>query len=298
MNSPTETTPAPSTLRLWLDQAMDRHAAAPDAVARELAERAAALPVDAEGAEALRLAEHVWLGHLGDGGALQSFVDRLPAAFAEHASTAPSLQRVRWALATLAGTVAPAPADAPRWRAQQNVVLALARQGRCAEAARLLLADEAAAQAHGQAEAGQAFAAMANNVAGHLQDHAGSDSARDAVMLQAAALARRAWASAGTWLHVERADYRLALCHAAAGQGAEAVMHARHCLQACEAAGQHADAMEHFFAHEALVRAHRAAGDAPAADAAQQRMQGLLPDITDADGLRAWCADVLADLQR
>ena len=97
-------------------------------------------------------------------------------------------------------------------------------------------------------------------------------------------------------MQVERADYRLALCHAAAGQGAEAVEHAQRCLAACVAAGDEADAMEHFFAHEALVRAHRAADDAAAAAAAQQRMQGLLADIPEADGLRAWCADVLSTL--
>lgn len=283
-------------LRDWLDDAQGRHADAPADVTAALAERAATLPADAEGAEALRLAEHVWLGHAGDAAGLQAFVDRLPPAWRDTPATAPSLQRAQWALAVLARSPAPALADAPRWRALQNVVLAMASQGRAAEALGLLLADEPAALAQGRSEAGQAFAAMANNVAGHLQDSAGHDAARDTLMLQAAALARRAWASAGTWLHVERADYRLALCHAAAGQGAEAVIHAQRCLAACVAAGDEADAMEHFFAHEALAQAHRAAGDAAAAAAARQRMHRLLPDIAEAEGLRAWCADVLSKL--
>jgi hypothetical protein len=286
----------PATLRTWLDQAQSQHADQPLAVAAGLSARAAGLPADADGAEAIRLAEHVWLAHAGDAAGLQAFVDALPPALGQDAHTAASVQRVRLALAWLAGQPLPALDDTLRWRVLQNVVLAMAVQGRPAEAQALLQADEAAALAQGPADAGKAFAATANNVASHLQDGPRGDAARDTLMLTAAAVARRAWASAGGWMQVERADYRLALCHAAAGQGAEAVAHARSCLAACVAAGDQADALEHFFAHEALLRAHRAAGDSVSADAAVQRMQVLLADIPEADGLRAWCADVLSTL--
>lgn len=286
----------PDTLRHWLAQAQSQHADQPLAVAADLTARAASLPADADGAEAIRLAEHVWLAHAADAAGLQAFVDALPAALAQHASTAPSLQRARLALVWLSGLPMPAHTDATRWRALQNVVLAMAAQGRSEQALALLQTDKAAALAQGPSDAGKAFAATANNVAGHLQDGLRGDAGRDALMLQAAAIARRAWASAGGWMQVERADYRLALCHAAAGQGAEAVEHARRCLAGCVAAGEQADALEHFFAHEALVRAHRAAGDAAAADAAVQRMQELLADVPEADGLRAWCAEVLLAL--
>ena len=296
MNTATDPAGLPGTLRSWLDQAQSQHAAQASAIATELTARAASLPADADGAEAIRLAEHVWLAHAGGAAGLQTFVDAVPASLSQDTSTAPSLQRARLALAWLAGQPVPALADTVRWRVLQNVVLAMAAQGRNAEALALLQADESAALAQGDSDAGKAFAATANNVAGHLQDSPRGDAARDTLMLQAAALARRAWASAGGWMEVERADYRLALCHAAAGQGAEAVEHARRCLAGCRAAGDQADALEHFFAHEALVRAHRAAGDAAAAGAAVQRMQALLADIPEADGLHAWCADVLSTL--
>ena len=285
-------------LRGWLDQAQAQHADDPAAVTVALAARAPSLPADADGAEAIRLAEHVFLAHAADVAGLQAFIDALPPVLAGDPATAASVQRARWCVATLTGQPAPRPDDTTRWRALQNLVLAMAGQGRSAEAAVLLQADEAAALAHGASDAGRAFAATANNVASHLQDGAGADPARDALMLQAAAIARRAWASAGTWMHVERADYRLALCHAALGRGAEAVEFARRCLAGCEAAGGQADAMEHFFAHEALVRAHRAAADEAGAAASLQRMHALLPDIGEADGLREWCAGVLVGLQR
>lgn len=291
----------PGALSHWLQQAQARHADDSAAVAAALAGLAGSLGADAEAAEAIRLAEHVCLAHLGDGAALQAFIDRLPAALAQAEATAPGVQRARAALALLAGTPAPPLADALRWRVLQNVLLAMAAQGRCAQAAALLRADEAGAAAHGADAAGKAFAASANNLASHLQAGA-RDAARDALMLEAAAIARRAWARAGGWMELERADYRLALCHAAADQGAEAVAHARRCLAGVEAGdpatGTVADAVEHFFAHEALVRAYRAAGDAVAAAVSVQRMHALLPAIAKADGLRDWCAQALADLPR
>jgi hypothetical protein len=296
VNTTTHPTGQADTLRSWLDQAQSQHADQPLAITAGLRSRAVHLPADADGAEAIRLAEHVWLAHAADAAGLQAFLDALPAALGQAASTAPSVERARLALAWLAGQPVPALADTLRWRLLQNVVLAMAAQGRSAQALGLLQTAESAALAQGRSEAGKAFAATANNVASHLQDGPRGEAARDTLMLQAAALARRAWASAGGWMQVERADYRLALCHAAAGQGAEAVEHARRCLAGCVAATDQADAVEHFFAHEALLRAHHAVGNAAAAGAALQRMQALLPDITEADGLRAWCARVLATL--
>ena len=301
--NPAASQPAePPGLRAWLDQLLQQHDTQPATVAAALARRAPTLPADAEGGEALRLAEHVLLAHLADAPGLQALLDQLRPALADAPASAPSLQRLHWALATLTGEPAPVLPDAPRWRALQNVVLAMAATGRCGQAAALLMVDEPAALAQGPSEAGKAYAAAANNVASHLQTGPRGEPARDALMLQAATLARRAWASAGGWMQVERADYRLALCHAVLGQGAEALAHARQCLAACvaggEAAGEAANAMEHFFAHEALVRAHHAAGDAQAAAAATQRMHSLLVDIAEADGLRVWCAKVLADLPR
>ncbi len=293
---------APS-LRSWLDQAQDRHAQQPAAVAAELADLAAGLPADADGGAAIVLAEHVWLGHLADAAGLQDFVARLPAALQGASTTAPALQRVAWAQAVLAGQAVPPLPDELRWRALQNVLLAMALQGRSAAALPLLLADETLAAGHGNDAAGRAFAATANNLASDLCSGARGDDTRDALMLAAAALSRRAWGHAGTALHAERAEYRLALCHAAVGQGATALQHANQCLAMCRALGQPAmaaaglaasdAALELFFAHEALLLAHRAGGNDAAASQAQQQMQALLPAIDEADGLRAWCKQVL-----
>jgi hypothetical protein len=65
-------------LRRFLDQADETHPHEPRAIADQLLARATALPADETGAEAVRLAEHVMLGHLADADALQRFLQALP----------------------------------------------------------------------------------------------------------------------------------------------------------------------------------------------------------------------------
>ncbi|WP_395699543.1 hypothetical protein [Aquabacterium sp.] len=287
-------------LKTWLDEAQERHAQAPREVAEGLLARAVTLPDDADGAEALRLAEHVMLAHLRDAGLLARMLAGTPATPALQ----PMRERVAWALATVrAGDAAAVAAASPvplaaRWRALQNVVLLWAQDGRAEAASAALRAPAVEALGHPEAEARKAYAACANNVASELRlrkvplDQP-RNAALDALMLEAAQLARRAWAAAGTWLHVERADYQLALCHAVVGQGAEALQHAQACLATCEAEG--ADAVERFFAHEAMAWALHASRQ-PAAVALQRaQMERLLETIGD-EAMRAWCRETLQAL--
>jgi hypothetical protein len=369
----------PSDLRPLLDAAPEAHARQPRRFADELQALAGTLPADDAGAEAVRWAEHVMLGHLADADALQRFLKALPVSTGAAAAWQEALARAWWALALLAlapsatpsaanpvahstpssvaapagnlagnpagssagnlagspggspggspaGSPASSPAsspagssasssagrsagsssamgstsrsgpglsDAARWRALQNVVLALAWSGRSSLASAWLAQDEADAASHADPDARRAYAACANNVAQGLREGPRGDPARDALMLEAATLARRAWTTAGTWLHAERADYQLARCHAVLGRGTEALHFARACHAACVDHG--ADADERFFAHEALWHAHRAGGDEAAATAEHAHMQSLLADIADAQ-MRTWCAQTLAEL--
>lgn len=284
MNDPAE------SLRALLDRAWDDHAEHPRRVADMLSARASTLGADADAAAAIRLAEHVMLAHLAEPGTLRGFIAELSPGTP---AIEPSVQRARWALARLDGTAEPALADAPRWRSLHNVVLAAAKRGHARQAAEWLTADESAAIAHPDAEARQAYAASANNIALDLRLDERGHADLDALMIQAAEVARRAWGAAGTWMHAERAEYQLAMCHAALGDGRRALAHARECQVICEREG--ADAVECFFAHEALSRAHHAARDAAAALDHRERMQRLLPEIEDA-GMRDWCEQTLAAL--
>lgn len=279
----------PTALNTWLDQAWNDHAEATPRVAAELAERAATLPDDADGAGVLRLAAHTLLAHQADTAAMQRLLAQVPAGALLDAAARPA----RWALAQLDGGTPPVASDRERWAALEYIALVLAARGQAALAQQRLLAEEAAAAAHPDEAARRAYAASANNVAGGLRDGPRGDPARDALMLASAQLARRAWERAGTWLHVERADYFLALCHVALGQGAEAVACARACLSRCDAEG--ADAYELFFAHECCARAQRAAGDSTQAAAHLAQMQALLAHVEDADN-QQYCATTLASM--
>jgi len=277
-----------TTFRAWLDQAWQRHADDPRSVADELAARATAMPDDAEGAEAVRLAEHTMLAHLDDSAALQAFLAALPPTPA----LAPGITRARWAMATLAGTDAPELPDAARWRGLHSVLAALVRRGRCTEARERLLADEAAAAAHADVDARKGYAVTAHNLALDLRLGPRGDAARDALMIEAAELEKRAWTAAtGHWMNIERADYHLAMCHAAMGQSGPAVAHAQACLDCCVAQG--AEPSERFFAHECCVHAQRAAGNAQAAQAHRDQMVALLAQVSD-EGMLDFCRQTLA----
>jgi hypothetical protein len=289
MNDTTNDSVNDPAFRVWLDQAWNDHPEAPQRIAAELAAHTATWPDSADGAEAVRLAEHVMLAHLADPPALQQLLARLPA---DAAALAPSMQRAQWALATLADETPPSLPDAPRWRALHSVVMVLVSRGQVAQARARLLAEEAAAAAHVDTDARKAYAATANNTASDLHSGPRGDAERDALMLEAAELSRRAWQRAGgTWMNTERADYLLALCHATLGHGAEAVAAAGACLALCEAHG--ADAAELFFAHECNVHAERAAGNAARALHHRERMVALLADIGDA-GMHGYCKKTLA----
>jgi hypothetical protein len=101
------------------------------------------------------------------------------------------------------------------------------------------------------------LAAVCNNIAWELHD-LGARRTPDATaaMLEIAAASREHWATAGTWLEVERAEYCLARTQLAAGHTDAAAAHARACLRACE--DNHAPAFEFFHAHEASARIAKA----------------------------------------
>ncbi|MBI3370048.1 MAG: hypothetical protein HY021_16785 [Burkholderiales bacterium] len=282
-------TESSSPLRAVLDRAIELHTAQPEVAARMLHACAPTLSADAEGEEAIRHAEHVLLGHRADANGLRALLASLPAALADGAAA----RRARFALAVIDQDVG-APADADQHRALQNAVLTLALRGRCDEAAARL--DAAAATALADADSGvrQAHAACTNNVALHLRIGPRGDAARDALMLHAARLARAAWAQAGTWVHVERAEYQLALCHAVLGRAEPALAHAQACWDLCLA--NDADAAERFFALEAQALAQRAARDEPAAADTMAAMDALRVELSDAS-MREWCAQTLNTLR-
>ena len=96
----------------------------------------------------------------------------------------------------------------------------------------------------------------------------------------AAQAARDHWALAGTWLEVERAEYRLAMSWLQAGDAAQACRQAQACLDGVSA--NEGPALELFYACEAMARSLVALGDRPGAAhataQADEAFAALAPD--------------------
>jgi hypothetical protein len=285
-------------LAAFVAEAWNVHAERPRDVADGLSARAAAVRSDAAGADAIRLAEHVWLSHLLDEAGLQAFLHSA-APPEPRGDAGAAWQRALWALGTLAQqppSALPELPPAARWRAMQNVWTPTMLRGHAAQVRTALKAELPLALAHADAAARRALAATCNNLAVELRTGRRGNAELDALMLEIARAARELWGSAGTWVHAERAEYQLARCHAVLGQGTAALRHAQACLDCIDANANapEADAFERFFAHEALAWAQHAAGDAGAAAEQRALMAARHAQIANAE-LHAWAAQAVAE---
>lgn len=236
------------------------------------AERADATTEQLEGW--LRAAEHVLLGHLDDAAGLETLLHDVEPALAGRALCAIALARGQHA--DLGGLDA-----ADRVRAHYNAALALSRRRDFDGMRRLMAAAQQQVQAD-DAGSARAWAAVANNIAADLRFyHLRGDAPHAALMIEAARLACQAWAAAGGWLEQERADWQLAMCAAAAGEGALALQAAHSGLAACERHG--ADDYEFCFAQQALAQAALAAADLPLAQQARAAMVQRLAGVPEAN---------------
>jgi len=140
--------------------------------------------------------------------------------------------------------------------------------------------------------AARALAVAGNGIAATLEEREGRSAAEDDLLRTAAHAARRFWEIAGTWVNVERAEYRLAKTYVALGDGVRASAHAYACLAIC--ADHDADAIELFFGREALAHALHVYGDPERAEEARDDAAASLQAIEG--GMRDWCAGELAKL--
>ncbi|MCB9685230.1 MAG: hypothetical protein H6738_06585 [Alphaproteobacteria bacterium] len=243
-----------------------RHAADPEEVAGTLAAMAADLEGSPESAPALAgLAMHVLGEHLGR---YDEALELLQAGFGSHAGSPPVVRaRLAIELARDAdeAVLANVPGDGPQ-RASGEVLVwsnALgmrAARGDMVTAGRWLgRAGAGAFQLPSDDPAVRAVAAAANNLACDLESRTDRGVEANQVLRSASQLAFSCWERAGTWVHVERAEYRLAKTHLALGEPVPAVTHALGCLQICVQQG--AEPGELVYAHEVLASALRAAGD-------------------------------------
>ena len=112
-------------------------------------------------------------------------------------------------------------------------------------------------------------------------------------MVAAAEGGLRYWRLAGTWLEEERAQYRLARSLLQAGNPADAVLHARQCVDVCTA--NDAPPFERFFAYAVLAIAQARCGDGPAHAVARQLALDQYAKVAPDE--RQWCKAEIDELR-
>ncbi len=139
----------------------------------------------------------------------------------------------------------------------------------------------------------RALAIAGNNFAVSLEEIPLLTSAQRDAMLYAAQVGRTYWARAGTWLELERAEYRLSKSFLKAGKHAAARAHAQACLRVCEE--HNAPALEFFFGVEALLRALCAqANDSEYITRLRQKAQTLFNALDKEE--QQWCEPTYAQM--
>jgi hypothetical protein len=269
----------------WLAQAWDAHVVDAAAVAADIDARGLALAgSDAHLAALAQLAHHVHGEHLGDWTRGQQVLWHVQAHAAAADAARGAVQRALASLALCAGEAQALDGLDASSRVRAAAMAAANLAARDTPRAQALF-EQALAEAQALPDTDPCMRALAvtgNNLACTLEEKAGRSTDENALMILAAQTARRCWALAGTWLETERAEYRLAMTWLAAGDAAQALQHARACLDIVQA--HDGPPLEQFFAWEALARSASSPTDHATARAAAEAAFGAL-----AESDRAWC---------
>ncbi len=132
------------------------------------------------------------------------------------------------------------------------------------------------------------------NHAWTLLELAERTSEQDDELIHTAHASRWHWGHAGTAINLARGEWQLSRVYAVLGRPEPALHHARRCLAYVESAAD-AEDWDLPYAHEALARASRLAGDREAAAAHAAMARGLAAHVVDAED-REHLAHDLADL--
>ncbi len=140
------------------------------------------------------------------------------------------------------------------------------------------------------------MAATANSMACNLEEKRERTADEIDLMIMAAEASRTYWEKAGTWLEVERAEYRMAMSFLKADEPDLALQHAHACLEIC--ASHRASPDEFFWAYEAIARVEYARSNLAAYDEALRQAEQLI--VKAGQGQHSWAESLqkLKDLKR
>jgi hypothetical protein len=277
----------------WLNRAWDEHADDAAGVATRITTEGLGLAAGDRQLEGLaRLAHHVYGDHLGRGEEGRALLRRIAAEPGAGEATRAAVRLYDASLALTADAAAAgllaglATSDRIRATALAASNLGTRDALRAGALLRAALAETEGAALADSDPALRALAACGNNLAVALEEKKAARSEDErALMILAARTGRECWGRAGTWLEIERAEYRLARSWLEAGDLEAARRHAERCL---EIVREHADpALEAFFGWEALGRVEAAARNAGGHAMALAQARAAFERLEE--GERSWC---------
>lgn len=197
----------------FTSQAWTNHAGHPDAVAARLPEAIALVQDDDHVTRLAHLAHHVLGEHLHRWPDGIAFLAQLASRGLQGEGGTAALARYQASLRLCSegalefGNFSESDRSRVAVMAASNLAAVDATRGAA------LLEDAVARAAHlPDGDPGvRSLAAFSNNIAVNLQDLVARSTEQSALMIRAAQVARSQWGRAGTWLEVERAEYRLAV---------------------------------------------------------------------------------------
>jgi hypothetical protein len=138
----------------------------------------------------------------------------------------------------------------------------------------------------------RALAITGNNLACSLEVRKTRTNDETELMILAAQTARQHWGIAGTWLEIERAEYRLSQTYLKANEFTKALEHAKNCLDIVQE--NKGPSLEFFFGYEVLALAEKANNNSNGFSNAVEQMKMNFERLSTDD--QSWCKASLIKL--
>lgn len=287
------------TLDSFLNQAWNDHATDAKGVAERLQKNLDLLTENKQIPGFVQLASHVFGEHLGQWQNGIAFLESLKklSVYQPSSDSQSAIDRAVATLKIAGGLIADLQSfgNSDQIRIYATAAAALCAQDKTQKASELFKKSLEMSQA-GLAKtdpANRTLAMIGNNVASILEEKKTRSAEENQLMILAALAGRKFWEVAGTWLNVERAEYRLCMSYLKAGQLQQALEHAQLCLEVIEQ--NQAEPMEYFYGYEALALAEKARANQVGFDKAVEQAKKYFDLIANADD-KKWCKAALEKL--
>ncbi|MBL7671559.1 MAG: hypothetical protein JNM39_13830 [Bdellovibrionaceae bacterium] len=142
--------------------------------------------------------------------------------------------------------------------------------------------------------ANRALAVTGNNLACELEEKTTRTKGETDLMILAAQMGRKYWEIAGSWLEVERAEYRLSQTYLKANDLVRALEHARKCLEVAQE--NKAPPLELFFGYEVLALVEKARNNSFGFSKVVEQVKVNFEKLNSED--KSWCESSLTKLTR